>query len=99
MVVQKQEEVLINAQGEFLQILYEYSETLEEGQSIVPLSNYYEVLNEERYDMSIWDFAQEKWTGKGEQRPIIVPELSEIEKLKISQAEQFETILNLIGGM
>lgn len=99
MLVQKQEEVLINAQGEYLQLLVEYPETLEKGQSIVPLSNYYGVLNLERYPNAVWDFELGEWIGQGEQRPIIVPELSEIEKLKISQAEQFETILNLIGGM
>ncbi|WP_352408125.1 hypothetical protein [Acetoanaerobium noterae] len=99
MVVQKQEEVLINAQGEFLQILYEYPETLEEGQSIVPLSNYYDVLNEERYDMSVWDFAQEKWTGKGEQRPETLPQPNVEERLKMAE----ETILFLmdmnLGGV
>lgn len=99
MVVQKQEEVLINAQGEFLQILYEHPETLEEGQSIVPLSNYYDVLNEERYDSVIWSFDLLKWIGQGEQRPEILPSPSVEERLKNAE----ETILFLIdmnlGGM
>jgi len=54
-------------------------------------------------------FYRPKWTGKEwiegmsqeeidalNNQPI---ELTEIEKLKISQAEQFETILELLGGM
>lgn len=91
---------IVNAQGELLEILQEgQQKELQEGQSVVPLSNYYDVRNIERYDNAIWSFDLEKWIGQGEQRPIVVPELSEIEKLKISQAEQFETILNLIGGM
>ena len=103
MVVQKQEEVLINAQGEYLQIIYEYPETLEESQSIVPLSNYYDVLNLERYPTTIWSFDLEKWIGKGEQRPIVIPEPSEFDKIRIesaqANAELFEMMLSMVGGI
>lgn len=64
---------IVSEQGEMLEILQDEKE-LQEGQFLVPLSNYYEVLNEQRYDNAIWDFEQEKWVGAGEQRPIVIPE-------------------------
>lgn len=67
---------IVNEQGELLEILQEGQEKdLQEGQFLVPLSNYYDVLNIERYYMSVWDFAQEKWVGQGEQRPIPEPQI------------------------
>ena len=65
---------IVNQKGELLEILQEEKE-LEEGKSLVPLSNYYDVLNLERYDIAIWDFELKKWIGKGEQRPIPEPQI------------------------
>ena len=82
---------IVNEQGELLEILQVGQEKeLEEGQSIVPLSNYYGILNLERYDSAIWDFELGKWIGQGEQRPEIIPQPSEIEILqaKLNSATQ-----------
>lgn len=43
--------------------------------------------------------TEEQFEARRALEPIPPQELSEIDKLKISQAEQFETILMLIGGM
>ena len=79
----------INEQGELLEISQEEKE-LEEGQHLVPLSNYYDILNLERYDIAIWSFDLLKWVGVGEQRPIIVQQPTEIEILqaKLNSASQ-----------
>lgn len=82
---------IVNEQGNLLEILQEGQEKeLQEGQSIVPLSNYYEILNEQRYDIAIWNFEQDKWVGVGEQRPVIFPQPTEIEVLqaKLNSATQ-----------
>ena len=82
---------IVNQSGELLEIFQEGQEKkLQEGQSIVPLSNYYDVFNVERYPTSIWSFELEKWTGQGEQRPIIPQQPSEIEILqaKLNSATQ-----------
>ena len=95
---------IINEQGNLLEILQEGQEKeLQEGQFLVPLSNFYDVLNLGRYPSAIWDFAQEKWTGKGEQRPMPEPQLSEFDKIRIesaqANAELFEMMLSMLGGM
>lgn len=98
MIAVKQDEVLIDDKGNFLQMVYEYPETIEEGQSIVALSNYYEVLNEERFDMSVWDFAQKKWIGKGEQRPILEKEIKfDLEQYMLDI--DFRLTIIELGGM
>lgn len=82
---------IVNQQGELLEILQEGQEKeLEEGQHLVPLSNYYDVRNLERYPTAIWSFDLEKWIGQGEQRPIIPPQPNEIEILqaKLNSASQ-----------
>lgn len=55
---------------------------LQEGQHIVTSQGYYEILNEQRYDNTVWDFEQQKWVGVGKQRPIEVQQQSEMEILK-----------------
>ena len=55
---------------------------LQEGQSIVPLMDYYEIRNEQRYDNAVWDFEQKKWVGIGEQRPLVTPQTSDIGIIK-----------------
>ena len=99
---------IVNEQGKLLEILQEGQEKeLEEGQFLVPLSNYYDVLNAERYDNAIWSFELKKWIGQGEQRPIIPPQPSETEILKEKIATQemvieelmFNIIPNITGGI
>lgn len=75
---------LINDNGELLEILQEEKE-LKKGQSIVPLSNYYDVRNLERYDSSIWSFELEKWIGQGEQRAEPLPPLPTSEDMVIAE--------------
>ena len=56
---------IINEQGELLEILQEGQEKeLVEGQFLVPLSNYYDVRNAERFDIAIWSFDLLKWIGQ-----------------------------------
>lgn len=91
---------IVNEQGELIEILQEGQEKeLKEGQFLVSLSNFYDVLNLERYENAIWSFGLEKWIGKGEQRPEILPLPSVEERLKNAE----ETILFLmdmnLGGM
>ena len=77
---------IVNEQGELLEILQEGQEKeLEEGQSIVPLSNFYDVLNLERFDSAIWSFEQEKWIGQGEQRPEPLPPQPTPEEMVIAE--------------
>ena len=95
---------IINEQGKLLEILQEGQEKeLQEGQFLVPLSNYYDVLNLERFEKSIWSFELEKWIGQGEQRPVPEPRLSEFDKIRIesaqANAELFEMMLSMLGGM
>jgi hypothetical protein len=74
---------LINGQGELLEILQEGQEKeVQEGQFLVSLSNYYDVLNLERYPNAIWDFELKMWIGIGEQRPVVVPMPSEMDILQ-----------------
>lgn len=76
-------QVLIDKGGNLLEILQEgQAAELQEGQSIVPLMDYYEIRNEQRYDNAVWDFEQKKWVGVGEQRPIVIPQPSDMESLK-----------------
>ena len=94
---------IVNEQGELLEILQEEREKeLEEGKSIVPLSNYYEVRNTERYPTAIWSFELEKWIGRGEQRPIPEIQPTEIEILKMEQskanAEMINLMMSMLGG-
>lgn len=90
--------VIVNENGELLEILQEEKE-LEEGQIIVPLSNYYDVLNLGRYPSAIWSFDLKKWIGQGEQRPIIPQQPSEIEILKMEQAKANAEMINLMMSM
>ena len=94
--------VLINEQGELLEILQEEKEPLE-GQQIALLSNYYDVFNIDRYDKAIWDFEQNKWVGHGEQRPEPLPPQPTVDEkitmleqenlsLMIASAETYETM-------
>ena len=56
---------VINEQGELLEILQEEQEKeLQEGQFLVPLSNYYGALNLERYPTAIWSFDLLNWIGQ-----------------------------------
>ena len=91
---------IIDSKGRHVEILQEnQTKELLEGQSIVPLSNFYDVLNAERYNIPIWDFYLLKWIGQGEQRPEILQSPSVEERLKNAE----ETILFLmdmnLGGM
>lgn len=72
---------LVNSDGELLEIL-QIDRKITDGEFKVPLSNYYEILNIERYPKTIWDFKLKTWIGVG--KPIIppTPEPSEFEKLK-----------------
>lgn len=99
---------IVNEQGEQLEILQEGQEKeLKEKQFLVPLSNFYAVLNIERYDGAIWSFEQMKWIGKGEQRPEVIPVPSEIEILKekivtqdmVIEELMFNIIPNITGGI
>ena len=89
---------IVNEQGELLEISQEEKE-LEEGQHLVPLSNYYDILNLERYDIAIWSFDLLKWVGVGEQRPIPEIQPTEIEILKMEQAKTNTEMINLLMSM
>ena len=54
---------IINEQGEMLYII-ENTREIEPTQSIVPLSNMYEVYNVEGYSDAVWDFKLGKWVGR-----------------------------------
>ena len=73
--------VLINDKGEVLEILQTEKEP-QENESIVLLDGYYEIFNMERYELAKWDFDLIKWVGVGEQRPIAIPQISEVQELK-----------------
>lgn len=91
-------ECIVNEQGELLEILQIGQEKeLQEGQSIVPLSNFYDVLNLERFEKSIWNFELEKWVGTGKQRPVLEPQISEVEILKQRLAEAEAKIKEITG--
>lgn len=91
---------IVNEQGELLEILQEGQEKeLQEGQFLVPLSNFYDVLNLERYPNAIWNFELEKWIGQGEQKPMPEPQPSEIEILKMEQAKANAEMINLMMSM
>jgi len=73
--------VLIDNNGELLEILQTEKEP-QEGESIVLLEGYYEIFNEQRYKQAKWNFDLNKWVGLGEQRPVVIPQISEVEELK-----------------
>ena len=97
--------VLINDKGELLEILQTEKEP-KETESIVSLEGYYEVFNVERYESTKWDFELNKWVGLGEQRPIAIPQISEVQELKgrvtnteIDVTTLEETIAVIFGGV
>ena len=73
-------QVLINEKGELLEILQEPREP-QENEHVVSLQGYYEVLNEQRFNQTIWDFDQNMWIGVGEQSPVEIQPISETQKL------------------
>ena len=97
--------VFINDKGELLEILQTEKEP-QEDESIVLLEGYYEVFNEQRYESAKWNFDLNKWVGVGEQRPIAIPQISEVQELKgrVSNTEVDittleETINTIFGGV
>jgi len=97
--------VFINDKGELLEILQEPKEP-QENESIVLLEGYYEILNEQRYELAKWDFELNKWVGLGEQRPIAIPQISEVQELQsrvtnteIDVVTLEETINTIFGGV
>ena len=90
---------IVNEQGELLEILQEGQEKeLQEGQFLVPLSNFYDVLNLERYPTAIWSFELKKWVGKGEQKPMPEPQIKVDLEDYILDLE-FRISMLEIGGM
>lgn len=89
---------LVNEQGKLLEILQEIR-AAKKDERIVNLSNFYDVLNEGRYDNAVYDFTLKEWVGVGEQRPIVIPTPSEIEKLKMEQAKANTEMINLMMSM
>lgn len=72
---------LVNDKGEYLEILYEEKEPLE-NQRIVPLEGYYDVFNVDNYSQAVWDFELNKWIGLGEPNIPHIPKPTEIEILR-----------------
>lgn len=82
---------IVNEQGELIEILQiEQKKEPEENQFLVTLSNYYEILNKERYLSAVWNFKQEKWIGQGEKQPSLqqTPNELEILQTKLNAATQ-----------
>lgn len=84
---------IVNEEGELLQIVVNFNDELPEGETLVPLEGYYEVLNDQKYEKSIWSFTESKWIGAGEIRPDIPVAPSETEVIK---AELTQTKAELI---
>lgn len=80
--------VLINEEGEFLKL---NPKEIEGDSKLVPLEGYYEVLNEQRYNKSIWDFNLQQWIGVGEQRPV--------KQLSPSTDERIKSLEDMVIGL
>lgn len=74
--------ILVNNNGEFLKFLDDKDNIVLEGQFIVPMEGYYECLNEQLFNRTIYSFNEKKWIGVGEKRSIAVQEPTELEVLK-----------------
>lgn len=86
---------MVNAQGEMLEIIQVDREPLE-GEFKVTTVGYYEVLNEQRYSMTIYDFDIKTWVGVGEPIPIPAPEPTEVDLLKAQLSEQNQMVSDLM---
>ena len=88
---------VVNEQGNLLEILQK--DILEnECEFKVKLSNYYDVLNGQRYPNAKYDFKLKTFVGVGEQRPLPISEPTETEMLKQRLEIAERTILELMMG-
>ena len=87
--VTKREEAIVNQDGELLQIVINFEDELPEGETLVPLAGYYDVLNVERYEKSVWNFTENKWVGAGEVVPEVpvLPSETEVLKAELTQTK------------